>query len=209
MISGVSPVVTHTNPALPVGVLFLLRKKSLRDESGRHSPSRMDSTTSLDAKSLPSFEPESPARDRDRPMGLDRAGRWHSPRAIVAVIAVPEFTTQDGPAHLYNARILERVAPAGVALRRHLRRSPGSPCRTGPGTWPRWQWPRLLPTDIAARAPDRPDAGRCSPASVVWLRWSVAGPKGLATAWRCWPSLLGLERHLAARDSPAFCWARL
>jgi hypothetical protein len=100
--------------------------------------------------------------------------------ALAAIVAVPEFTTQDGPAHLYNARILN------ASLR------PGSPfADTFEVAWqplPNWAghlgtmaMVALLPPDVAARGMTVLTLVLFA-ASVAWLRWSVAGAKGLATA---------------------------
>jgi hypothetical protein len=100
--------------------------------------------------------------------------------ALAAIVAVPEFTTQDGPAHLYNARILNE------SLR------PESPfASTFEVAWqplPNWAGHLgtmallfLLPSGVAARAMTALTLVVFA-ASVTWLRWTVAGSKGLATA---------------------------
>ena len=116
---------------------------------------------------------------RDLALGLIALALSLAP-ALAAIAAVPEFTTQDGPAHLYNARILN------ASLR------PGSPfAGTFEVVWqplPNWAghlgtmaMVALLPPDVAARAMTALTLVLLA-ASVAWLRWSVAGPKGLATA---------------------------
>ena len=100
--------------------------------------------------------------------------------ALAAIAWFPEFTTQDGPAHLYSARILN--ASLG----------PASPfAGTFDVAWqplPNWAghlatmaMVALLPADLAARAMTAMTLVLFA-AAVVWLRWSVAGSKGLATA---------------------------
>ena len=100
--------------------------------------------------------------------------------ALAAIAAVPEFSTQDGPAHLYNARILNESLRTG---------SPFS--GTFDVAWqplPNWAghlgtmaliaW---LPPDLAGRAMTAITLVAFA-ASVSWLRWTVAGSKGLAPA---------------------------
>ena len=110
--------------------------------------------------------------------------------SLAAIAWVPEFSTQDGPAHLYSARILN--ASLG----------PNSPfAGTYAVAWqplPNWMgqlatmacqaW---LPSSLAARAVTALTLVLFS-ASVVWLRVAVAGPKGLATASRL-AAVLGLN----------------
>jgi hypothetical protein len=100
--------------------------------------------------------------------------------SLAAIAAVPEFTTQDGPAHLYNARILN------ASLR------PDSPFSgTFEVAWrPLPNWAGHLSTMAMLSVVPPEAAGRAMTAltlvafaaSVTWLRWSVAGPKGLVTA---------------------------
>ncbi len=136
----------------------------------------MDGPTSLDAKSSTPVESD-PRRDLVR--GLIALALSLAP-ALAAIAAVPEFTTQDGPAHLYNARILNE------SLR------PGSPFSgTFEVAWqplPNWAGHlgtmalvSLLPPDVAARGMTALTLVLFA-GSVTWLRWSVSGPKGLATA---------------------------
>jgi hypothetical protein len=100
--------------------------------------------------------------------------------ALGALSWCSEFITQDGPSHLYNARILN------ASLREE------SPYReTYVIAWsPLPNWAGQLGT-MALVAAFRPEvAGRVMTgitlvafaASVVWLRWVVAGSKGLAMA---------------------------
>jgi hypothetical protein len=110
--------------------------------------------------------------------------------AIAAIAFIPEFTTQDGPAHLYNARILN--ASLG----------PASPfAGTFEVAWqPLPNWAGHLTTMAALAVLPADQAGRAMTAltlivlaaSIVWLRWSVAGSKGLATA-SVLATLLGLN----------------
>ena len=99
--------------------------------------------------------------------------------ALGALAWFPNFVTQDGPAHLYNARILN------ASLR------PDSPFGgTFEVAWsplPNWAG-HLLTMVLVGRV--RPDiAGRLITAftlvalagSIVWLRWVVKGSRGLAT----------------------------
>jgi hypothetical protein len=100
--------------------------------------------------------------------------------ALAAIAWVPEFVTQDGPAHLDNARILN------ASLR------PDSPfAGTFEVAWqplPNWSGHLSTMALVAFLPPDL--AGRLIAAitmvlfaaSLVWLRWVVAGPRGLASA---------------------------
>ena len=109
-------------------------------------------------------------------MGLIALGLALAP-ALAAVAWVPEFSTQDGPAHLYSARII--AASLG----------PDSPFRpTFAVTWqPLPNWMGQLATMAAVQFLPPSLAGRAITvltmvavaASVVWFRWVVAGARGL------------------------------
>ena len=100
--------------------------------------------------------------------------------ALGAIAWVPEFVTQDGPAHLDNARILN--ASLG----------PDSPfADTFEVAWqplPNWSGHLSTMALVALLPPEQ--AGRWMAAitmvlfasGVVWLRWTVAGPRGLVPA---------------------------
>src|SRR5947209_4400205 len=136
--------------------------------SGRDGASLTDGSTSLDA----------PTSNRISP-GLIALALASGP-ALAAIAWVPEFVTQDGPAHLYNARILN--ASLG----------PDSPfARDFEVAWqplPNWSG-HLSTMAMVAMLPPGP-AGRSMAAitmvllasGVVWLRWAVAGGRGLAPA---------------------------
>jgi hypothetical protein len=100
--------------------------------------------------------------------------------ALAAIVAVPWFVTQDGPAHLYNAEILARSFDAGSPFRAWYRVA-----------WeplPNWAGHLLLVGLGAVLSPQTANqavnaltlAGFA--ASVLWLRRAVAGPRGLGVA---------------------------
>src|SRR5690606_12023405 len=102
--------------------------------------------------------------------------------AVLAVWAVPGFVTQDGPSHVYNAHILLEA----------LRLGPDSPFA---GVYqPRWRpLPNLgghlalmgLLTALPPRAADRMMTSIALvgfASAVAWLRYRVAGPRGIGTA---------------------------
>lgn len=135
-----------------------------------------DGSTSLDPTNAPRIRP---GLDRDLARGLIALAIALAP-ALAAVAVVPEFVTQDGPAHLYNARILN------ASLR------PGSPYSgTFEVAWrptPNWAGHLATMASVAALPPSA--AGRAIAAltmvafasGVFWLRWTVAGARGLPTA---------------------------
>ncbi len=137
-----------------------------------------DGSTSLDAQPLNPTRVES-GPNRELTRGLMALVLALAP-ALAAIAAIPEFVTQDGPAHLYNARILNE------SLR------PGSPFSgTFAVAWqplPNWAGHFGTMALVAMLPPEA--AGRAMTAitlvvfacSVVGLRWAVAGSKGLATA---------------------------
>ena len=136
----------------------------------------MDGRTSLDA---PPSTPVEPGPRSDLVRGLIALALGLAP-ALAAIAAIPEFSTQDGPAHLYNARILLDSL------------SPGSPLSgTFEVAWqplPNWAGHlgtmalvALLPAGLAGRTMAAITLVTFA-ASVTWLRLAVAGPKGLATA---------------------------
>ncbi len=133
--------------------------------------------TSLDAPQL--RDPQATPADRDLNLGLIVLALALAP-SLAAVAWVPEFSTQDGPAHLYSARIIADSL------------GPNSPFRkTFEVTWqPLPNWMGQLATMAAVRALPPGLAGRAITAltllvvagSVAWLRWVVAGPRGLWVA---------------------------
>ena len=117
--------------------------------------------------------------NRDLALGLIALALALAP-ALAAIAAVPEFVTQDGPAHLYSARIIN------ASLR------PPSPFEgTFAVAWqplPNWAGHLATMASVASLPPLA--AGRAVAAltliglasGVVWLRWAVAGPRGLWVA---------------------------
>jgi len=132
--------------------------------------------TSLDATARPGAESR-PNRDLAR--GMIALVLALAP-GLAAIASVPEFITQDGPAHLYSARILN------ASLR------PDSPFEGAFAvTWqPLPNWAGHLATMAAVATLSPTAAGRAVAAltlvalagSVVWLRWAVAGGRGLWVA---------------------------
>jgi hypothetical protein len=100
--------------------------------------------------------------------------------AVAAVWACPAFVTQDGPAHLYNAHVLARSF------------DPGSPFRdVFEVRWeplPNWAGHVALIGLLAALPPRAADRTMTTltlaalAAALAWLRWRVAGRRGLPTA---------------------------
>lgn len=100
--------------------------------------------------------------------------------AVAAVWAFPGFVTQDGPAHLYNAHVLAKSI------------DPASPFRgVFAVRWeplPNWAGHLALMALVEVLPPRAADRMMTTAllagfaASVVWLRWTVAGGRGLATA---------------------------
>jgi len=132
----------------------------------------------LDAHFRPEAEPPPDSR-RDLALGLVALAMGLAP-ALAVIAAVPEFTTQDGPAHLYSARIIN------ASLR------PGSPfAGTFSIAWqplPNWagHWATMaavatLPPLVANRAVAALTLVTLA-AAVVWLRRAVAGDRGLWVA---------------------------
>ncbi len=117
--------------------------------------------------------------DRSPRMGL-LAGLVALFPAVVAVWAFPGFVTQDGPAHLYNAHILAKSI------------GPASPFRgVFAVRWeplPNWAGHLALMGLVGALPPRAADRLMTTAmlvgfaGSVGWLRWRVAGGRGLATA---------------------------
>jgi hypothetical protein len=100
--------------------------------------------------------------------------------SLTALAAVPWFVTQDGPAHLYNAEILARSFDADSPFRESYRVH-----------WeplPNWAG-HLVLAGLGAIAPPRWANLAINAlilggfaASVLWLRWTVAGARGLSVA---------------------------
>jgi hypothetical protein len=109
---------------------------------------------------------------------------------LAALASVPWFVTQDGPAHLYNAEILARSFDPGSPFRAYYR-----------VCWePLPNWAGHL-TLAALRTVAPPRLANLAinaltlvgfAASVLWLRWTVAGARGLGVA-ALWAALLGLN----------------
>jgi hypothetical protein len=116
---------------------------------------------------------------RERIVGLIVFAAALTP-ALAAIALVPEFTTQDGPSHLYNARILNASLGAASPFAGTFEVA-WQPLPNWAGHLATMAMVALLPADVAGRAVTGLTlvvfAG-----SVVWLRWAVAGEKGLATA---------------------------
>ena len=100
--------------------------------------------------------------------------------ALTAIAWVPEFSTQDGPAHLYNARILNESLRTGSPLSETFEVA-WQPLPNWAGHLGTMALIAALPAGLAGRAMSAITLVALA-ASVVWLRWAVAGPKGLATA---------------------------
>jgi hypothetical protein len=99
---------------------------------------------------------------------------------LAAIWATPWFVTQDGPAHLYNAHVLERSGDPQSPFRDfyRVRRDP----------LPNWAGHLTLMALLRVMPPRAAD--RCMTsltlaafaASIVWLRWRVVGWRGMPTA---------------------------
>lgn len=136
----------------------------------------MDGSTRLDA---PPPNRAEPGLNRGFALGLLALVLALAP-ALTAIAWIPEFVTQDGPAHVYSARILNASL------------QPDSPfAGTFAVSWePLPNWSGHLATMALAAILPPGTAGRVLAAitlvllasGVVWLRWAVAGPKGLASA---------------------------
>jgi hypothetical protein len=100
--------------------------------------------------------------------------------ALAAIACVPEFSTQDGPAHLYNARILNESLRSGSPFASTFEVA-WQPLPNWAGHLGTMALVYLFPPEVAARAMTALTLVVFA-VSVTWLRWMVAGPKGLATA---------------------------
>ena len=100
--------------------------------------------------------------------------------ALAAISRVSEFTTQDGPAHLYNARIINASlgpnSPFAETFEVSLRPFPNWSGHLGT-----MALVTTLRPDLAARAMTAFTLVVFA-ASVFWLRQVVGGPKGLISA---------------------------
>jgi hypothetical protein len=100
--------------------------------------------------------------------------------ALAAMAVVPWFVTQDGPAHLYNAEVLARSFDADSPF--------GSSYRVQWEPLPNWAGHLLLIVLSAIATPRGANLAINAltlagfSASVLWLRWVVAGPRGLGIA---------------------------
>jgi hypothetical protein len=100
--------------------------------------------------------------------------------ALIAIWAVPWFVTQDGPAHLYNAHIVAESLRSDSPFR-HTYEVHWIP-------FPNWAGHLLLMgllSVLPAYAADRVVMSLTLvgfAASVVWLRWRVAGWRGMPVA---------------------------
>jgi hypothetical protein len=99
---------------------------------------------------------------------------------LTALAAMPWFVTQDGPAHLYNAEVLARSFSAGSPFANWYQ------VRWEP--LPNWAG-HLVLAGLVSLAPPRWANLAINgltltgfAASVLWLRWVVAGERGLAVA---------------------------
>jgi hypothetical protein len=110
--------------------------------------------------------------------------------SLSAVAALPWFVTQDGPSHLYNAEILARSFAADSPF--------GASYRVSWEPLPNWAGHLLL---VALRAVLSPRGTNLAinvltlagfSGSVLWLRWTVAGGRGLGVA-ALLSALLGLN----------------
>lgn len=100
---------------------------------------------------------------------------------LAAVWLVPGFGTQDGPAHLYNARILLDSLGGGD--------SPfGDTYRVRPDPLPNWAGHLATMAALSALPTDVADKAMISltlvgfAGALAWLRWRVAGWAGMPTA---------------------------
>src|SRR4051794_23864438 len=148
-----------------------------------------------------SLNPLIPPQDSPRAAGGGPRGRprpWPGIVALLAALApalsalaaVPWFVTQDGPAHLYNAEILARSFDADSPF------APSYRVRWEP--LPNWAGHlvlaglRTLTTPRGANLAINALTLAGFAASVLWLRWTVAGPRGLGVA-AVLAALLGLN----------------
>lgn len=100
--------------------------------------------------------------------------------ALAAVWSVPWFVTQDGPAHLYNAHIIERSGDEDSPFR-HYYDVRWEPIPNWTGHLAMVGLLRLLPPRAADRAMTSLTLAGFA-ASIVWLRWRVSGWRGMPTA---------------------------
>ena len=100
--------------------------------------------------------------------------------ALSAVWLVPWFVTQDGPAHLYNAHIIARSADPESPFRPYYQ------VRWSP--LPNWSGHLVLAGLVSSLPPRSADRLMTSltlvglAASIAWLRWRVAGWRGMPMA---------------------------
>ena len=134
---------------------------------------------------LPSTSSPCAQRSRLTDLRVAEDGLWRSwpPRlapALAAIWAVPWFVTQDGPAHVYNAQILAwSFDPTSPFRDVYTVRWQPIPNWAGPLTLaglvailPAWVADRIMTSlTLAAFA-----------AAIFWLRWRVAGGRGLRVA---------------------------
>lgn len=101
--------------------------------------------------------------------------------ALLAVWLVPGFVTQDGPTHLYNARILLASLRPGSPFEAvfHVR---WQPLPNWSGHLATMALVAIVPPRVAGRVIDSATMVGLA-ASILWLRGRVAGPRGqVATA---------------------------
>ena len=126
---------------------------------------------------MPAASPPGP--DRARRIGLAALTLAILP-ALAAVWSVPWFITQDGPAHLYNARILADSLGRGSGL--------GGFYRVRWEPLPNWAGHLTLLGLVEALTPAQANRVATSAtlvglaAAVAWLRWRVRGWRGMALA---------------------------
>ncbi len=106
--------------------------------------------------------------------------------ALVAIWAVPWFVTQDGPAHVYNAEILaSSVGSAGEFDRmspwHNVYRVRWQPIPNWAGSLVLAALVANLPAWLADRLMTSMTLAGFA-ASILWLRWRVAGARGLCIA---------------------------
>ena len=110
--------------------------------------------------------------------------------ALAALASTPWFVTQDGPAHLYNAEVLARSFDADSPFASFYRVR-WEPLPNWAGHLALMILHAIVPARGANLALDALTLAGFS-ASVLWLRWRVAGARGLGVA-ALLSALLGLN----------------
>jgi len=128
---------------------------------------------------LPAEPPRGP--DRARRAGLAALTLAILP-ALAAVWSVPWFVTQDGPAHLYNARILaDALGPGESSPLGAFYRIRWEPLPNWAGHLTLLGLVKTLPPAQANRVATSATLVGLA-AAVAWLRWRVRGWRGMAMA---------------------------